>query len=58
MLDSTSTCGVQELLSASRVFVIGEREYSFNEEDPIFFITEAINALNYHNTEDGCASCG
>ena len=49
---------VEELLEASRRFKIGNREYDFNESESIFFMTKAIDPSNYHNTPDGCHTCG
>mmetsp|Transcript_24448 Transcript_24448/g.32754 ORF Transcript_24448/g.32754 Transcript_24448/m.32754 type:complete len:172 (-) Transcript_24448:957-1472(-) len=49
---------IDDLLEASRRFMIGDREYTFNESESIFFITKAIDPRNYHNTPDGCNTCG
>lgn len=46
------------LLEASRTFYIGERRYEFNENDPIFFMDGPISTRAYHNTTDGCHTCG
>ena len=49
---------VDEVLEASRRFMIGDREYEFNESESIFFIEKAIDPRSYHNTPDGCNTCG
>ena len=38
---------VNELLEASSSFMIGDREFTFNESESIFFITEAIDSADY-----------
>lgn len=41
---------IVDLLEASRSFMIGDREYTFNESESIFFITEAIHTADYYNS--------
>ena len=49
---------VNELLEASSSFMIGDREFTFDESESIFFMTEAIDPSNYTNTASGCNTCG
>lgn len=48
---------VNALLEASRTFMIGDREYHFDEKESIFFLEGPINPRNYHNTPEGCHTC-
>ncbi len=48
---------VDTLLETSRKFVIGDREFTFNEQENIFFMESAINPRSYTNTSDGCNTC-
>ena len=47
---------MKELLEASRVFVIGQREYLFDEMENIFFMDKAINQREMKNTPS-CNTC-
>ena len=38
--------------------MIGDKEYTFNESESIFFMTEPIEQRKCHNTTEGCATCG
>lgn len=49
---------VDVLIEDSRKFVIGDREFVFNEDERIFFMEGPIDPSNYHNTPDGCNTCG
>ena len=37
--------------------MIGDREFTFNEQESIFFMQSAINPRSYTNTRDGCNTC-
>ena len=60
---SESTIGhihnrMDTLLAASRTFYLDENAHEFNENEAIFFIDQAISSRKYHNTTEGCYSCG
>lgn len=38
--------------------MIGDREFEFDENDPIFYVQRPKNSSEYHNTNDGCNTCG
>jgi len=49
---------VDVLLDESKKFCIGDREYKFNEDETIFFMEGPLDPGAYHNTPDGCNTCG
>ena len=36
---------------------MGDREFVFDENEPIFFMTKPRSKQEYHNTPNGCNSC-
>ena len=38
--------------------MIGDRTYNFDENESIFFMEKPINSFQYHNTNEGCNTCG
>ena len=49
---------VDVLVETSRTFCIGEKQYEFVETESIFFMEGPLNPRNYHNTPEGCHTCG
>ena len=45
-------------MEASQQFIIGDREFTFEESDPIFFRTGPIPSTSYKITSKGCNTCG
>ena len=48
---------IDALLETSRKFVIGGREYLFDENERIFMMQEPISKKHHHNTPEGCNTC-
>ena len=46
------------ILEASRMFRIDKREFEFDENEAIFFVTKAKSSNELHNTKEGCNTCG
>lgn len=47
---------IDELIEASRVFVIGQKEYLYDELENIFFMDKPISQREYKNTPQ-CNTC-
>ena len=48
----------EEILDVSNRFFIGDREYTFNVSEVIFLLKKPIDPSKYHNTPEGCNTCG
>ena len=48
---------IDTLLETSRTFMIGDRTFSFDENESIFFLEKQIDSTQYHNTPNGCNTC-
>ena len=54
---STNSSRMGVILEASRIFLMGDREFIFDENEAIFFMDKPKSSNEYHNTPEGCNSC-